>query len=104
MQLRDHHLICCRGIRTWPPIWSNLTRGGGDMLTLNGEVGILAKVRRNEVAPNVCFLHTEYDGESYCGALLVDNPEFAEYLVAFLEQHVGKSIKEIGDLDLSHTL
>ena len=104
MKLRDHPLIQRHNIPTWPPTWSNLVRGGGSYYSVKGEVGILKKVSRNSVVPNLCFIQIEHNGDSYAGALVVDNGVFCEQLVAILQAHVGRTIKEIGDLDLSITL
>ena len=88
----------------WPPIWSNLTRGGGPYAAKRGEIGVLRKIVGNTVVPNMCFLYIEHEGESYCGALIVDTPAFCSELVHLLQQHVGEPIRDIGDLDLTHLL
>jgi len=46
----------------------------------------------------------EYDGEPYLGTLMVDDAAFARKLHDFLQKHIGLSIKEVGNLDLSHML
>jgi hypothetical protein len=88
----------------WPPVWSNPTRGGGAYATKRGEIGTLTNVSGNRVVPDMCFLYIEHDGESYCGALILDNAAFCSHLIPFLQQQIGKSISEIGDLDVSELL
>jgi|SRR5262245_7589145 len=104
MQLRDHPLMSTHTIPTWPPVWSNTSRGGGSDTAATGEMGILKKCLRNSHVKELYFLFIEYNGDSYVGALVVDNAAFCNHVASILEQNVGKSIKEIGDLDLAHTL
>lgn len=91
-----------RGVRNWPPIW---THGyAREIRTAAGEVGVLKHVVRHAETPTKCFLFIDYDGEVYSGCLLFDDPSFCRHIEALLEEFLGYSIKEIGDLDLSHTL
>jgi hypothetical protein len=46
----------------------------------------------------------EYEGERYMGALLFDDPVFCWLICQVLVSHVGWSVKDVGDLDLSFTL
>jgi hypothetical protein len=91
-----------RGIPSWPPVWS-LTRTGGAE-TRRGEIGILTHVVPNHALTNRCYLIIEYERERYMGCLLVDNISFCSLVGTLLQEHIGRSIKEIGDLDLGHTL
>jgi len=46
----------------------------------------------------------EFEQEPYLGCLLTHDASFAIQLHKLLQNHIGLTIKEIGDLDLSHTL
>jgi hypothetical protein len=72
--------------------------------TITGEVGILKQVSTLNQIPTQCHLIIEYEGERYVGCLLFNDAIFCQQIRGFLQGHVGSSIKEIGDLDLSHTL
>jgi hypothetical protein len=88
----------------WPPIW--VSGAGYKTYKKNlGEVGTLIDVILNEVAPDKLFLRMEIKSErQYMGCLAFNDPMFCRQLYIFLQDHIGKSIKEIGDLDLSYTL
>jgi len=58
----------------------------------------------NEAAPNLLFLTARISGEHYMTCLAFTDREFCRRLHVFLQAHIGKSIKEIGDLDLPRTL
>ena len=44
------------------------------------------------------------DNESYIAALVFADIAFCRQLRNILQQHIGSTIKEIGDLDVSFTL
>ena len=92
------------GYANWPPIW--VSGAGSKTYKKNlGEVGTLIGVILNEVAPDKLFLRMEIKSERrYMGCLAFNDPVFCRQLYIFLQDHIGKSIKEIGDLDLSYTL
>jgi len=46
----------------------------------------------------------EHCGAEYVGALLLSDSAFCEEIVEVLMQHLGETIQEIGDIDLSYTL
>ena len=92
------------GYANWPPIW--VSGAGSKTYKKNlGEVGTLIGVILNEAAPDKLFLRMEIKSERrYMGCLAFNDHVFCRQLYIFLQGHIGKSIKEIGDLDLSHTL
>ena len=93
--------MCYRGFSNWPPVW--VEKFG--TTKLNGEIGTLVHLGRNEKrAPNVLYLHINYDGIPYCGSLLIDNSAFRDTVYEILEKHLGDRIKDIGGLDVSYTL
>jgi hypothetical protein len=102
MQLRDHPLMSYRHSKNWPPVW---TRARGDVVkTVAGEVGVLSFVHSNERLASRCYLVMDHEGETYVGTLLFDDHAFCEQVTNLLRLYVNRSIKDIGDLDLSHTL
>jgi hypothetical protein len=46
----------------------------------------------------------EHNKDLYVGALLFDDSVFCSQICACLQQHLGRSIKQIGDLEVSFTL
>ncbi len=103
VQLRDHPQMNFAGYANWPPIW--VSGAGSKTHKKNlGEVGTLIGVILNEVAPDRLFLRMEIKSHRYMGCLAFNNHVFCRQLYILLQDHIGKSIKEIGDLDLSYTL
>jgi hypothetical protein len=101
MQLRDHPLMSYRHSKNWPPIW---TCARGEVIkTVSGEVGVLSYVHSNAKLSSRCYLVIDYEGETYVGTLLFDNHGFCEQVTNFLRLQVNRPIRDIGDLDLSHT-
>jgi hypothetical protein len=98
--LREHPLMNYHGVRSWPPSWVS-TRS---LEKLNGEIGTLESVTLYELTPNWCFLIIEFQTMRYMGSLLFEDPVFCRQMHDFLQKHLGQSIKEIGDLDVSFTL
>ena len=79
--------------------------GGTDNQRPKGEVGVLkeARVSKNEPADRI-FLYIEYEKASYIGCLLIDHLSFCPQIGKLLQDCCGRSLRKIGDLDLSHTL
>jgi hypothetical protein len=103
MLLRDHPLMMYRGNRSWPPAW--LWTAGYESTHPQGEVGILkAVLHSTKVSYDRCFLVMEHCGAEYVGALLVSDPAFCREIFDVLVGQVGKTIQEIGDIDLKYTL
>jgi hypothetical protein len=90
-------------IGNWPPVWTVPQREGGEKL--KGEIGTLKYVHSAtlDISSSKCFLVIEYEGQHYYGALLFDDITFCSQISAILRTQLGHSIKEIGDLDLTHT-
>lgn len=92
-----------RHLPNWPPAWMWID--GGENKHPRGELGTLRDIQMSAVLPqNRCFLTMEYDGATYMGCLLCDDATFCAQLVELLQTHYGRSIQDIGDLDVSHTL
>ena len=103
MKLRDHPLVSYREVPSWPPIW--LWRGGKKVPRPYGEVGILKEVTLSTVQPcSMCFLIIEHQGAEYLGILKFSDSALCRTIHDVLVRHCSRSIREIGDIDLSHLL
>ena len=99
MELRDHPLMTHMGTRSWPTVWT-----GAKRVIERSEIGMLIQVTRRDETQNRCFLIIKYQNELYMGCLMVDDQSFAKEVFRLLQSYIGYSIREIGDIDLSHTL
>jgi hypothetical protein len=103
MLLRDHPLMCYRGTRNWPPVWTWI--GGPANKRPQGEIGILRKVSLSKIQPfNRCYLYVNHDGSSYVGSLLFDDAAFGKHIAEILRFCGNHPIEEIGSLDVSRPL
>jgi len=102
VELRNHPRMSYRKVPSWPPSWVWIS--GSEDKQPKGEVGVLKQVRMVNGHPIVhrCFLWMEYEDGTYLGCLLLDNLSFCKQLSRLLEKNVGRSVKEIGGLDLSY--
>src|SRR5262245_40935471 len=98
MLLRDHRLMMFRGNRSWPPDW--LWTDGYDDTHPRGEVGILKNVIRSPMVDG-CFLIMEHCGAEYIGTVLLSDPRFFREIFGLLVRSTGKTIREIGEIDLT---
>ena len=88
--------------KNWPPVWAQAVKDGGK--TVEGEIGILKYALTDRRLSNKCFLVIEHGNERYNGTLSFDDTRFFLLVSHLLKNHVGRPIKEIGDLDLPYTL
>jgi hypothetical protein len=103
MQLRDHPLLVRKsGFKTWPPLWTTTHHDQNDKPT--GEIGTLEQVIVHELLDNKIFLFILIQGFRYMGFMSFDDLTFCSQIRALLKANIGLSIKEIGDLDVSHLL
>ena len=101
LPLRDHPQLIIGRLLSWPPIWVH-TRSL-PYKTITGEIGVFTGTRVYEL-PTRLFVQMEHEQQPYVGLLLVKDAVFSRQLHEFLKNYIGLSIKEVGDLDLSHTL
>jgi hypothetical protein len=94
-------MMSFRRLRNWPPVWSQ--RGPKDA-TLQGEIGNLIYVHFSRESSTRFYLVIDHEGAKYVGSLIFDDPVFCGQICTLLKGNIGRSIKEIGDLDLSYTL
>jgi hypothetical protein len=94
-----------RGVPNWPPTWTKRGEGDASKNVLCGEIGTLAQVLPSSIEPDArVFLVIEFRENDYMGTLLFKDGAFCRYITGLLQNCIGKSIKEIGDLELSSTL
>jgi hypothetical protein len=103
IKLKDHPLMSHRGARSWPPVWLQIS--GSRDKKVHGEVGILTNVTLSRIEPaRTCYLLIDFESQSYMGCLMIDDTALCRQVHDFLQQHIGRSIREIGDFDLGITL
>ena len=102
MKLRDHPSISYRSFRTWPPVWTQ--KEGSYVKTLFGEIGVLTSVSLSDGPSAQCDLLIDYESQPFSGSLLFDSRDVCGQICTVLQANVGRSIKEIGDLDLALTV
>lgn len=51
-----------------------------------------------------CYLVIEHEAAHYVGSLIFDDIKFCRLMFSVFKDHIGRSIEEIGDVDLSYTL
>lgn len=100
VKLRDYSLVTNGAAPNWPPLWMQSRIGGGK--AMNGEVGVLIYVHAAEDSRK-CYVVIENENENYTGTLVFDNARLCRQVADLLQQHLGRSIKEIGDLDVIFT-
>jgi hypothetical protein len=100
MPLRNYPLMSFDGKPNWPPLWI----GSTDSTTMAGEIGVLKHVVSDITSDKRFFLMMEHEGKGYVGILKFNDVAFCSLVCGLLNRHIGRSIKEIGDLDTSFTL
>jgi len=104
MLLREHPLLSYRGFSSWPPRWR--ARGDGSSPHVVGEIGVLTEVvlhtprgRSSEL-----FLFMEHRDHRYLAAMLFNDDAFCRQIYALLRENYGRTIEEIGSLDVDGLL
>ena len=101
MNLRDHPMMIRKsGYSSWPPVWTT-THADRDNKPI-GEVGTLEEVMMSNMIYNKVFMFMESDGFRYMGLMTFDDLTFSSQIGILLKANRGRSIKDIGDLDVSH--
>ena len=98
MQLRDHPMMTYRGVSNWPPVWTHAF--GSNLETVTGDVGMLEDAAPHESLPQSCVLRMVYRNQHYVGCLMFDDPQFRSKICELLQFYLGRSIEEIGKIDL----
>ena len=103
MKLRNHPLMTrASGYQNWPPNWTTTRRHPSEKL--RGEVGKLEQVLMNDLFPTKVFLIIQHAGFRYMGSMHFDDAAFATAIYHLLRTKSGSSLRDIGNLDLSHLL
>lgn len=102
MKLREHPLMRYRGVSNWPPVWTPSSGGAVLSSSLKGEIGTLKELDCESITSKSCNLMIEYDNQDYIATLLFDDGMFCWLTCVELKKHIGKSLKEIGNLDLPY--
>lgn len=102
LALQDHPQLNFLSRSSWPPIWVHSRPQPKRKII--GEVGTFTGTILNGHTPTHLYVKMEFEDELYMGCLVVRDVAFALQLHNFLQKHIGLSIKEVGDLDLSHML
>ena len=103
MQFRDHPIFVVHGIGSWwPPIWVSVR--GDRAESLGGEIGVLIEAKIQAGLANRVFMRIVYNDEQYVGALVINDPILCSQLCTLMQEHVSRSVKEIGDLEVDHLL
>ena len=100
MELRNHPVMFCDGVRTWPPKWSQMY--GQTNRSVSGEVGVLSAVFLSSVIPpdKVSLVITTQKGNCYLGSVFFENPKNAKKIFDVFIAHIKKPIRTIGAIDL----
>jgi len=83
----------------WPPLWTGAKEKAHQ--TLTGEIGTLRYVYANQIIWTKCYLIVEHEKENYVGSLVFTSHDVSRKVVGLLRTHIGKTIAEIGDLEIS---
>jgi len=103
MRFRDHPVLKRRsGVILWPPHWSSAYQP--KQWWPRGEIGALENVSMHELLDRCIFLHIRHDVFYYVGSMYFDDPGSCMMVYKFFKSVVGRSIADIGDLDVSHLL
>jgi hypothetical protein len=99
MELRNHPVIFCDGVRQWPPKW--LQTYGPGTVPVWGEVGVLEAVFLSQIVINKVYLviHTNANN-AYIGTLMFESAGSAKGVFDFLYAQINKPLTAIGALDL----
>jgi len=69
-----------------------------------GETGMLEEVVMSNLIDNKVFMFIQVDSVRYVGFMAFDDPAFCSQIFYLLKDNLGRSIKEIGDLNVWHLL
>ena len=102
MELRNHPVMVCDGVKMWPPKW--IQSYGPGAVHAVGEIGTLEAVFLSKVVTHKIrlLMHTG-EGNTYLGTLGFEDPDSAKAIFYFLHGCVGKALTAIGALDLPET-
>ena len=105
MQLRKHLKMTAAGYHNWPPKWQHSISAPAQLP--KGEVGTLVDVKINTgprvSAPYGIWLVIEHQGKRFVSEpLLIHDRALYRNVLALLRRHIGKTISELGEADISN--
>jgi hypothetical protein len=101
MRLRDYPLMSYRGVCNWPPVWVGIAE---EKRRPRSETASLMKsVLENFIGREQIAL-AHHTRSHYLGTLLFDDRAFCLQIYQVLTNNCGKSIYQIGAIDLNYTL
>ena len=98
MTLRNHQLMNYDGFQIWPPVWVNASTVATQKIS--GEVGVLVGTKFYTHCPTRLYLVMELELRRYMGCLVFSEAGFCQHLNDILQAHIGREIRDIGDLEL----
>ena len=102
MKLRDHPLMSYHGVHNWPPVWVSLY--DNDDALRRTEFGVLTEVRESQFGGDRIVLLMEYNQNTYGAALTFADLAFYKQILELMKSCIGSTIKDIAEIDLTHTL
>jgi hypothetical protein len=95
MRIRD---LQWSGIPTWPPQWWTTVQG-------NDEEGLLENVYLSKDKMPFCIsVDANHLGAEKRGIIIMDDPAHLDVLYLKLKENIGKSLTEIGDMEIDFDL
>ena len=92
MLIRD---LQWRGVPSWPPEFATSSQ-------IFGEKAILRDVLlRDDQKIKLISLTAEHHGAERRGIIMLENPAHLDILCLKLKENIGKSLKEIGDIEIN---
>ena len=88
------------GYSAWPPRWTATRLNPADKVS--GEIGILEEPLMNALFDKKIFMFVNHQEVRYMGSMHFDDLAFCREVFTILKLNIGRSIKEIGDIELSH--
>jgi hypothetical protein len=86
-----------QGFAVWPPQWIGSQEEQGSLIS--GEEGVLTDVELID-GTDIIRVEAEYGGTACTGLLYLDNPGNFQRLQRLLEENIGKTLAEIGNLEM----
>ena len=101
MQLRTHPKMHWEGVHSWPPAFA----GAYDRADVfpTGEEGELTKaeiVEAGSTLPRHLIVTIRHRGNTASGILCLDDEDVLPQLLKILNDHIGWTLSQIGDLDV----
>ena len=100
MHLRDHPLMFHNGIRSWPPMWVRRIDDPSKQPFEGDDFGTLTQISMHALAAARLSLRMKDRANEYAAHVLLDDKNFCLLVYTALKNHVGKPVKDIGDIEM----